>query len=158
MLDEEVVRKACALELFSEYVFLDRQLLFDAVVSKGYPNEHYDIHPVYRQALLANMGDVVIDILATEHLIRHRGITDAGELTKERERMVKGNSLSKLAMKNEWTSTYIAMTSGERNELHHSSTPAESFEAMVGALYLDGGLLAARVFMTKMDFFKKKMK
>lgn len=156
MLDVELVKKACAFELFSEHVFLDRHLLFDAVMSKGYPNEHSDVHPVYRQALLANMGDVVIDILATEHLIRHRGLTDAGEVTRERERMVNGRSLNRLAKNRDWVYTYIAMTSGERNELFHSSTPAESLEAVVGALYLDGGLLAARTFLAKMGFFKKK--
>jgi ribonuclease III len=153
MLDHELILKACAFELFADHVFLDRQLLFDAVVSKGYPNEHPDLKPVYRQALLANLGDTVIDLLATESLLRERHIMDAAELSKRRERMVKGTSLNELAAA---VIPFLAMTRGEERELHHSSTPGESLEALVGALYLDGGLPAARGLLTKLGFFDKK--
>ena len=48
----------------------------------------------------------------------------------------------------------MTMTSGERNELYRSSTPGESLEALVGALYLDGGLPAARALLVKLGFFE----
>jgi ribonuclease-3 len=152
MLDTDVVVKACAFELFSEHVFHDRQLLFDAVVSKGYPNEHQDFRPVHRQALLANMGDAIIDVLTTEHLIRDHRMLDAGDITKAKGRMVKRRNLNLLGKS---IIPFVAMTSGEENELYHSSTPGESLEAMVGALYLDGGLPAARRLLVKLGFFEK---
>lgn len=152
MLDPAVVQKASAFELFSGHVFADRQLLFDAVVSKGYPNEHPEFHIRHRQALLANMGDAVIDVLATEHLIRDHGIEKEGEVTSKRQDMVSGSSLNLLGAE---VQRFIAMTSGEEFELYHSSTLAESLEAMAGALYLDGGLPAARAFLAKLGFFEK---
>jgi len=151
MIPPDLVVKACAFELFSGHVFMDRQLLFDAVASKGYPNEHPEYEPVFRQALLANMGDAAIDVLATEHLIRDRGMRDAGEITTARGRLVRRSSLNRLGMT---IIRFVAMTSGEENELYHSSTPGESLEAMVGALFLDGGLPAAKRMLTAVGFYE----
>jgi ribonuclease-3 len=153
MPDAEIAVKASAFELYADHVFLDRQLLFDAIASRGYPNEHLDFKHAHRQPVLSNMGDAVIDVLCTEFLIVEKGIADEGQITLVRTRMVKGSSLNELARP---ILPFLALSAGERNELERSSTPAESLEALVGALYLDGGLPAAKSLLTKLGFFEKE--
>jgi len=79
-------------------------------------------------------------------------MTDAGQITVLRNRMVNGNSLNELARP---ILHLLVMTSGERNELECSCIPGESVEALVGAMYLDGGLPAARRLLEMLGFFEK---
>lgn len=153
MLDADIVARASALELFVGHVFMDRQLLFDAVVTRGYPNEHPEHRSRHRQPVLANMGDTVIDVICTEFLIEDRKMDDEGQITLLRNRMVKRSNLNALARP---LVPFLAMSNGERNEIERSSTPGEGLEALVGALYLDGGLPAARKLLIKLGFFEKE--
>lgn len=151
--DQEVMAKALAFEKSFNHRFNDLDLLTGALVSSGYPNEHKQFVPKYRHAVLANLGDTVIDVLATEHLIRDKQMTDKGQITLLRNRMVNGNSLNELAGP---VLQFLVMTSGERNEVDRSCIPGESVEALVGALYLDGGLTAARRLLEMLGFFEKR--
>jgi len=151
--DQEVMARALAFEKSFNHRFSDLDLLMAALVSSGYPNEHKQFVPKYRHAVLANLGDAVIDVLATEHLIRDRQMTDEGKITVIRNRMVSGTSLNELAAP---ILQLLVMTSGERNGISDSSIPGESVEALAGALYLDGGLAAARRFLEMLGFFEKR--
>lgn len=150
--DQEVMAKALAFEKSFNHRFNDLDLLTGALVSSGYPNEHKLFVPKYRHAVLANLGDTVIGVLATEHLIRARQLTDEGQITLTRDRMISGKSLNELAAP---MLQFLVMTSGERNALSCSRIPGESVEALVGALYLDGGLAAARRLLEMLGFFEK---
>jgi ribonuclease-3 len=150
MVAEDIISKASALEDFVQYRFNDRELLAAAMVSRGNPNEHPEVVPLTRQPVLSNLGDSVIDLLVTEHLIRERGFRDEGHITVERIRMVRGSKLNELARP---ILPFILMSNGERNEVEHSRTPGESLEAVVGALYLDGGLLPAKRLLVQLGLF-----
>ncbi|MDW5561878.1 MAG: ribonuclease III domain-containing protein [Methanomassiliicoccus sp.] len=150
--DQEVMAKALAFEKSFNYRFNELELLTSALVSSGYPNEHKDFKPKVRHAVLANLGDVVIDLLATEHLIREKLMEDAGQITLMRSRMVNGGSLNELAGP---IVQLLVMTSGERNDLEHSAIPCEALEALVGAIYLDGGLAPAKRLLEMLGFFDR---
>lgn len=153
MEDQEVMARSLAFEKSLNYRFNDLDLLTGALVSSGYPNENKLYFPKYRHAMLANLGDTIIDVLATEFLIREKQMTDAGQITILRNRMVSGHSLNELAAP---ILQFLVMTSGERNELESSCIPGEAVEALVGALYLDGGLPAARRLLEMLGFFEKR--
>lgn len=150
--DQEVMSKALAFEKSLNYRFNNLDLLTGALVSSGYPNEHKLFVPKFRHAVLANLGDTVVDVLATEFLIREKQMTDEGQITLLRNRMVNGNSLNELARP---ILHLLVMTSGERNEIERSCIPGEAVEAIVGAMYLDGGLPAAKRFLEMLGFFEK---
>ncbi len=151
--DQEVMSKALAFEKSFNYRFNDLDLLTGALVSSGYPNEHKAFVSKYRHAMLANLGDTVIDVLATEFLIREKKMTDEGQITILRNRMVNGASLNELARP---ILHLLVMTSGERNEVGCSCIPGEAVEAIVGAMHLDGGLPAAKRFLEMLGFFEKE--
>ncbi|MBI0582648.1 MAG: hypothetical protein ISF22_00315 [Methanomassiliicoccus sp.] len=153
MEDQEVMGKALAFEKFLDYRFNELELLTGALVSSGYPNEHPTFVHKVRHSVLSNLGDTVIDLLATEHLVRQKKLDDAGKITVLRNRMVKGDSLNEVAG---LVVQFMVMTAGERNELEHSCIPEEGLEALVGALYLDGGLVQARRLLEKLGFFEKE--
>ena len=153
MCNDELAVKAAEFEAYLGYRFRDRQLLYDALISRGYPNEHHEIVTRYRQPVLANIGDTVIDLLVTEHLVIQRKIDDEGVLTKERNRIVEGRNLNSVAAP---IIPFVLMTSGERHELERSSIPGESLEGLVGALYLDGEMNPPRMLLEKLGLLDQK--
>lgn len=150
--DEGLLNKAAGFERFCGYVFKDQRLLLDALISKGLPNERPDLAIGLRQSVLSNMGDAVIHLLATEHLIRFRRIEDVGDITEMRKTMVNRSALNQVSRP---ILQFLSMTSGERDALLDSSIAGEYLEAVVGALYLDGGLVAARQLLVLLDFFEQ---
>jgi dsRNA-specific ribonuclease len=150
MSSDELAVKAAEFEAFLDYRFRDRQLIYDALISKGYPSEHHEIVARYSQAVLANIGDTVIDVLVTEYLVLQRMIKHEGDLTKERNRMVEGRNLNSVAAP---IMPFVLMTSGERHEMERSSIPGESLEGLVGALYLDGEMGPTRMLLEKLGLF-----
>lgn len=152
MNDEEISNRAAGFERFSGYSFKDQSLLFDALVSKGLPNERPELAIGLHQSVLSNMGDAVIDTLVTEHLIRSLHIQDVGDITEMRQTVVSRSALNQLSRP---ILKYLSMTSGERDALMDSSIAGEFLEAVVGALYLDGGLVPARQLLVRLGFFEK---
>jgi ribonuclease-3 len=153
MIGPEIAEKAAAFEDFLGYRFIEKKLLCDAIVSRGYPNEHPEYKIGHRQRVLANMGDAVIDVLSTEHLIVREEVADEGRITTLRSKMVRGSNLNEFGQR---VSPFIVLTSGEENDVGDSSIPGESLEALVGALYLDGGLPVAKRLLDLIGFFEKE--
>jgi ribonuclease III len=150
MIEDELAVRASEFESFLGYQFRDRKLLHDALVSRGLPNERGDLKVRHRQALLSNIGDTVIDVLVTEHLILDEGINDEGTVTLMRNHLVKRDTLNLAAQP---IMPFVLMTSGERNVDVASHIPAECLEAVVGALYLDGEMGPARMLLEKLRLF-----
>lgn len=138
-------------ERFAGYTSRNKELLASALVSKGFPNEHPGLAVLMDQTVLSNMGDAVIDLLATEHLIVHRGLRDVGTITDRRKRMVSRSALNLVAT---LIVQFLSITSGERRILHDSSIAGEYLEAMVGALHIDGGLSPAQQLLNQLGFFE----
>jgi len=96
------------------------------------------------------LGDSVVELILTHELYRRLPALGEGGLTKARARLVNRRSLAERARRL-GLGAYLVLSRGE--ELHggrdRGSTLADSFEALVGALYLDQGIEPARDFVLR---------
>jgi ribonuclease-3 len=96
------------------------------------------------------LGDAVIQVSVTEHLFRMFPDFGEGQLTKLRTRIVSRPALRERAAAIDLGS-FIMMGRGEEANggRERASTLADAFESLVGAIYLDGGFDAARIFILR---------
>lgn len=96
------------------------------------------------------LGDSVVELILTHELYRRLPALGEGGLTKARARLVNRRSLANRARRL-GLGDYLVLSRGE--ELHggrdRASTLADSFEALVGALFLDQGIECTREFVLR---------
>ncbi len=92
------------------------------------------------------LGDAVLELVATEYLYKFSEKTE-GELTSWRSALVKGEHLAAVARELK-LGEYLYMSKGEEASggRDKSSTLANALEALIGAVYLDGGFEKASEF------------
>jgi len=127
------------------YKFRNSLLLAEALTHPSLGHEaryHFD----YQR--LEFLGDAVLQLVITEYLFRHFRVEAEGQLTKLRSRLVSREALQAHAATLD-LGQYILMGRGEEASggRERTSTLADAFEALIGALYLDGGLEAAKEFI-----------
>lgn len=97
------------------------------------------------------LGDAVLQLVLSDAVFRAFPKDDEGMLTKMRTRIVSTRTLAKVG-KQKGFGSYLRMGRGE--ELNggrdRESTLADVVEAIIGAIYLDGGLDAARDFVVRL--------
>jgi ribonuclease-3 len=95
------------------------------------------------------LGDAILNSLVAEYLYRLYPSMEEGDLTKIRSRLVNRRALA-LRAKELRLSEYMLLSSSALQSIDGGSDSilADAFEAVIGALYLDGGLSAARKFVT----------
>ena len=160
MVDADILTRVSGLETRIRYRFDDKQLLYDATVRRGFENE--PANAFVREArrhdieVLANLGDSVIDLLATEHILLKHRIELTGELTEMRQNLVCRDRLTLLGRRFH-LEEHLTMSEGERLDLGRSAILGEAVESLIGAVYLDGvrqdGIANARNVLAQMDFF-----
>ncbi len=91
------------------------------------------------------LGDALLDFIVAEELFRSYPDSSEGELTEMRRVLVNSDALSKLARTLGLDRFVIA--DGSQQNAVTSSVLADVFEALVGAIYIDGGLKRAREFV-----------
>jgi len=98
--------------------------------------------------LLEFLGDAVLGLVTADFLYRHFPDESEGKLTQLKSLVVSGQALSLLAVEL-GLGDFIIMGSGEiRNGGRQRPTILENaFEALVGAIYLDGGMKPAQRFL-----------
>jgi ribonuclease III len=91
------------------------------------------------------LGDAVLDLLASEFLLAAFPEWSEGQLSKSRSRLVNASSLSAAARRLN-LGEYLRLGRGEEKTggREKPALLADAFEAVVAAIYLDGGLAAAR--------------
>ncbi len=132
-----------ALEVSLHYPFKDPMLLRQALTHKSYINEA-------RQGDLADnerlefLGDSVVNLMISEHLLRHYPDISEGELSKMRAKVVSERGLSQVARRL-GLGRYLYLGKGEElsGGREKSSLQADALEAVLAAIYLDGGHEAA---------------
>ena len=115
--------------------FSNLDLLRQALVHRSLINEA-DLSSTDSNERLEFLGDAVLGLVTTELLYERHPRYDEGELTRARASLVNLNAAANFARK-------IELGARER-----SSILGRAFEALVGAVYLDDGLDAARTFVT----------
>lgn len=126
------------------HTFADRALLRDALTHRSYLNEHHEPRLVSNERL-EFLGDAVAGLVSADVLYRDYPDLDEGALTQMRAALVRGTTLAEFARKLD-LGRYVRVgrsedTGGGRDR---SLLLASTFEAVVGALYLDGGMTVAR--------------
>lgn len=91
------------------------------------------------------LGDAVLNLLVAEHLYRAFPQASEGDLSRLRSRLVSGESLAQLAATLQLGEA-LNLGSGELKTggFRRKSILADALEALCGAVFLDGGLAAAR--------------
>jgi len=132
---------AQALEARLEYKFEDRDLLLTALT---HPSCSLQASQSHNQRL-EFLGDAVLGMVVAEALFEAFPEEREGVLTRQRSRLVNGEQLSTLAREIE-LGTYLLMSEAEEanSGRERPSILEDAFEALVGALYLDGGLPCVR--------------
>jgi len=129
------------------YTFSDKKLLFLAFTHRSFINEHRSEVKEHNERL-EFLGDAVLELLISDFLYLHFPQLPEGELSYLRSRLVEASScasfLSKLGLEE-----YLLMGKGEaKNEGRgRNSLLANLFEALIGAIYLDGGVGWAHKFL-----------
>ncbi|MBW1770554.1 MAG: ribonuclease III [Deltaproteobacteria bacterium] len=122
------------------YEFKDIGLLREALQHSSYVNEQSD-PALQDNERLEFLGDAVLDLVITHILMNHFLQTREGELSRMRAAIVNESQLAAVAQKLN-LGQYLLLGKGEA--LSHgeekSSILADALEAVIAAVYLDGGL------------------
>ena len=133
-----------ALEQKLNYSFRNRALLQTALTHSSYANEHH----CRSNERLEFVGDSVLGMVTAEHLYRAFPDMPEGKMTKLRAELVCEQSLGEVAQR---LALGPSLRLGKGEELsggrERLSILADCVEAVIAALYLDGGMAAARAFI-----------
>ena len=126
--------------------FTDSTLLQEALTHKSAGTPNYE--------RLEFLGDAVLELVVTEQIYRLHPTLDEGAMTRMRVALVRRESLAEVAKRLQ-LGRYLQFGQGERKSggMHRASILADSFEALVGAVYLDSGFeVAQEVIKAQFDW------
>jgi ribonuclease-3 len=129
------------------YKFSDPSLLFLALCHRSYVNEK-GLPYIESNERLEFLGDSVVELAVTHVLYEDFPDYPEGELTKMRSPLVRGKALAEVSLQL-GLDDYVLLGKGEEmtGGRQKQSILADTYEAVVGALYLDGGFDVARGFV-----------
>ncbi len=119
------------------HAFRDASLLETALTHRSAGRSNYE--------RLEFVGDAVLNFVIAELLYRECPESDEGELSRRRAALVSGSTLAEVAAQL-GLGTQLRLGGGELKSggFRRSSILADALEALLGAVYLDGGIDAAR--------------
>lgn len=133
------------------YNFADPNLLLTALTHKSASDKDKNYGHGYNNERLEFLGDAVLSLVTANYLYRHNTSINEGDLSRMRAQFVCQENLSQAAKKmglGEFIVSDKAMrASGSTNS---KSILADALEAVIGAIFIDGGLLAAEEAILKM--------
>lgn len=131
------------------YVFQNKKLLLHALTHTSYANENR-LGKLSSNERLEFLGDAVLELAVSEYLFEINKDKQEGELSKTRARLVCEAALAKHA-ENLLLGEYILMGKGEISTggRTRASITSDTLEAMIGAIYLDGGFANAKEFVSR---------
>jgi ribonuclease-3 len=135
------------IETIIGYVFENKGLLLNALVHRSFANE-------YKERVLPNnerlefLGDSILGLVVADYLYHRLPSYPEGILSQLRSRLVDAPACLKYMQKLK-LSDFVLLGRGERMAEGRSraSIMADAFEALVGAIYLDGGLTIVKSFI-----------
>jgi len=126
--------------------FTDRKLLEQAFIHRSYLNESPE--HTHSNERLEFLGDAVLSFFTSHYLYTTYPQFPEGTLTNIRSTLVKTKTLSSVASQLK-LGELLYLSHGEESSggRENDSLLADSFEALLGAIYLDRGIDAARTFL-----------
>ncbi|MCX7658688.1 MAG: ribonuclease III [Oscillospiraceae bacterium] len=128
------------------YSFKNKELLQEALSHSSYANENKKSRKSNER--LEFLGDSVLSVIVSQYLFEHYKHLPEGELTKIRASLVCERALSSFAHQID-LGEYLFLGKGEEHTggRERASILADAFEAVIAAIYLDGGIEAAKDFV-----------
>ena len=138
------------IQLNINYKFKDINLINTSLTHSSYANES-KMRIYENNERLEFLGDVVVNLVVSEYLYHRFSELPEGELTKKRATIVCESSLAFAARKIK-LGEYLLLGKGEEatGGRGRESILADTFEALTGAIYIDGGLTNTREFLLGM--------
>ena len=127
------------------YHFKNKELLITALTHSSYANESKT--PTLYNERLEFLGDSVLSVVVANYLFHH-STRPEGELSRMRASLVSEDALFQFAQEIDLGS-YLRLGRGEERcgGRTRPSVVSDAFEAVIAALYLDGGMEVARKFI-----------
>ncbi len=135
-------------------IFNDKKLLEQAFIHRSYINENTGLSLCHNERL-EFLGDAVLELIVTDYLYNKYPDHDEGDLTAYRSALVNAVIIGEIALAlgmNE----YLLLSKGEAKDIGKARgyILANTYEAYVGAVYLDRGYDVAKSFIAKTLFNK----
>lgn len=127
-----------------KYSFTDKKLIIEALTHKSYKQP-------YNNERLEFLGDAVLDLIVGQYLYEKFPKHDEGKLSKMRASLVNEEGFTRLA-EHIGLGEQLFLSNAEENNGGRCkpSLLSNAFEAIIGALYLEGGLEQARQISIKL--------
>jgi ribonuclease-3 len=135
------------------YTFKNKSLLKQAFIHRSYINENPKVG-LHHNERLEFLGDAVLELVVTDFLYEKFPESDEGDLTAYRSALVNAVTLGQIAKKLEMNN-FLFLSKGESKDIESKARLfilADTYEAVVGALYMDGGYNPAKLFIGKNCF------
>lgn len=131
------------------YHFQNRNYLRQALSHSSYANE-MRLSKLANNERLEFLGDAVLELISSEYIFSTNEKMHEGEMTKLRASLVCEPTLAMCAREID-LGNYILLGKGEiaTGGATRDSILSDAFEAVIGAIYLDGGFTSAKEFIMK---------
>lgn len=127
-----------------EYCFQDKEKLKTALTHTSFANENN----IFSNEKLEFLGDAILEFVTSEFLYKNYRHLKEGEMTKVRASVVCEQSLFEIARKLNFSDfLYLGKSERLNGGNRRPAILADSVEAVIAAMYLDGGLEPARRFI-----------
>ena len=129
--------------------FKDKSLIEQAVTHRSYLNENKEYKLPHNERL-EFLGDAVLELVVTENLFEQFPARQEGELTAIRAALVNTGSLAESAGEL-GLNDFLLLSKGETKDIGRARQYilANTFEAIIGAIYLDQGYSIVKNFITR---------
>ena len=127
------------------YEFKNKDLLKTALTHTSFAYEH----KVKSNERLEYLGDSILEFISSKYLFENYSNLSEGEMTKVRAYAVCEESLYSIATKNNFSDFLYLGKSEQASHSNKKAILADSVEAVIAAIYLDGGLEPAENFILK---------
>ncbi|MDP2789086.1 MAG: ribonuclease III [bacterium] len=130
------------------FVFKNKNLLKQAFIHRSYINENPNTGLSHNERL-EFLGDAVLELIVTDFLYKKYSSYTEGELTALRSALVNAVIISEVALSS-GMNEYLLLSKGETKDMGKARQYilANTYEAYVGAIYLDQGYDAVNKFVT----------
>ena len=138
------------LESILGHQFREPRWLQQALMHSSRIPERSAEEPVESNEKLEFLGDAVLELIVSEELVREFPHWSEGQLSKSRARLVNATAIS-LSAQRLRIGKYLHLGRGEEKTGGRTKPAilADAYEALIAAVYLDGGLEAARGFVRR---------